>query len=228
MRRRGDEAEGERRKGLVAFASNLSPFASRLLAPFVGVDGCRAGWVASDGAQAEVFASFAALMDAHAGATVAIDIPIGLLAEGTRGDRACDKAARRLLGPRRASVFPPPTRAQLIEVRGLSLQTRNIVPKIREVDAWLAAHPGARVFEAHPELAFAQANGAPMRHAKRTAAGRLERARVLRRLELLPRRRPRGCAVDDLHDASILSWTARRIAHGRALILGEPTLTIRA
>jgi len=43
-------------------------------------------------------------------AYLAIDIPIGLL----DGSRACDKAARKLLGwPRRNSVFSPPCRAAL-------------------------------------------------------------------------------------------------------------------
>jgi predicted RNase H-like nuclease len=39
-----------------------------------------------------------------------IDIPIGLTASGPR---SCDLEARRLLGPRRSSVFPAPAREVL-------------------------------------------------------------------------------------------------------------------
>lgn len=200
----------------------------------VGVDGCRGGWVAlaAGDAQARAFASFAALAEAYEGDVLAVDIPIGLLDAGRTGDRACDKAARAALGPRRASVFPPPTRAQLDDPRGLTEQTRLLLPKIREVDAWVAAHPGARVREAHPELAFALAAGAPLPQGKRAAGGRRDRRAVLAKLGIQAQApAPEGelrVAEDDLMDAAILSWTAQRIARGVAKRFGDAEFAIWA
>src|SRR5205814_8621714 len=87
---------------------------------------------------------------------IAIDIPIGLSDDGPR---ACDLAARRLLGrPRGSSVFPAPCRGALVATTyrractvsrrsvgvALSLECFNIVPKIREVDALMP--PARQVF----------------------------------------------------------------------------------
>jgi predicted RNase H-like nuclease len=78
-------------------------------------------------------------------ACLGIDIPIGLL----DGPRACDKAARKLLGqPRGSSVFPAPCRAAFgaqtdaeassmnrqKTARGLSQQAWGITPKMEQVD----------------------------------------------------------------------------------------------
>ena len=69
-----------------------------------GVDGCKAGWVCAgfDGetwslSVLQALEELAARMTPDA--TVCIDMPIGLSANGFR---ACDRDARRLLGPRRS------------------------------------------------------------------------------------------------------------------------------
>src|SRR5438105_378635 len=82
-----------------------------------GVDGCRAGWVLfavevpSLVTSVEVDDLTEVLQNRPADlACIGIDIPIGLL----ECSRACDKAARRLLGqPRGSSVFAAPCRAAL-------------------------------------------------------------------------------------------------------------------
>jgi predicted RNase H-like nuclease len=170
---------------------------------------------------------------------LAVDIPIGLLATPQRGGRACDREARCMLdGPRRSSVFTPPTRLALkgrsyreairLNRQGLSLQAFGILVKIREVDQVLSARSERRVYEAHPELAFAQLGGAAMQHNKKTTAGREERERCLRRHyrshyvvpnELRTRFGFRAVAADDIVDAYALAWTAARIARGRAIRL---------
>ena len=188
----------------------------------VGVDGCRGGWLAvplSGGAPA-VHATFADLLRAQPDATLAVDVPIGLLDTGSTGDRACDKAARALLGPRRASVFPPPLRARLGATQRppeMSVQSFHILPKVREVDALLTPALQARVVEAHPELAFATLAGRPMRHPKRTPEGARERRRALRPFFRRLPDPPRGAARDDLLDACVLAWTAARVAEGASL-----------
>jgi predicted RNase H-like nuclease len=170
-------------------------------------------------------------------AAAAIDIPIGLAAAEPR---RCDQEARRLLGPRRSSVFPAPVRAVLaaqsyVEAcaisremcgQGLSKQLYNIVGKIREVDAVQSPRLQRQLFEASPELSFAiMASGGPMRHTTRTLAGRAERVAVLRDafgpdVTPLVDHPPTGAARDDVLDAIALAWTARRFVAGSFLRLG--------
>lgn len=170
----------------------------------VGVDGCRAGWVgvhlsAHAAPIITLFPSIQALWDTW-GTTCSwllIDIPIGL--PDTESSRLCDRAARRLLGaPRASSVFNPPARpalpassweeaARLNEAatgKRISRQTWGIVPKIREVDAFLRASSDrqAVIRETHPELLFAALNGGlPTQHSKKRSAGLDERLHILER-----------------------------------------------
>ncbi len=154
----------------------------------VGVDGCRSGWIAVVADQAgELHAqrhdTIAELWQAcrHA-RRILIDIRIGLL-EDSPGRRACDVAARELLGPARNRVLWPPCRAALkahnhtrasrinhqYTGRGLSIQAWSIMAKIHEVDPFLRRKTGARpiIRECHPELCFAALAGRPLTHTKR-------------------------------------------------------------
>ena len=167
----------------------------------------------------------------------AVDIPVGLV---ERGARECDAEARRLLGPRRSSVFDAPIRATLaaashddasrlrfsVEGKRMSIQAWNILDKVVEMDEALRKGwaPRRRVWEVHPELAFHHLNGGrPMAHSKKSAAGKAERLKLLRRHFgravdcALAARRALGCASDDVIDAFACLWTARRIAAGAAV-----------
>jgi predicted RNase H-like nuclease len=216
-----------------------------------GLDGCRGGWVLATvpaaggvtrggGLDVRVVPGLdevvSALESACLGAA-AVDIPIGLAESGPRD---CDREARRLLGPRRSSVFPAPVRAVLDATsyahacalsrehcgKAVSKQLYNIVGKIREVDAVVSPRLQAQLFEASPELSFALMNGGePMRHTKRTEEGRAERVAVLRvglEVDVTPlvNRPPSGAARDDVLDALALAWTARRYLAGTCLRLG--------
>ncbi len=170
-------------------------------------------------------------------AAAAIDIPIGLPADGPR---RCDLEARRLLGPRRSSIFPAPVRAALgagtyaeacavsreISGKGLSRQLYNILGKIREVDALQSPSLQERLFEACPELSFAvMSGGVPMPHYKRTAEGRAERVAALHESGLgdvtpILDAPPAGATRDDVLDALVLAWTARRYVAGAERRLG--------
>jgi predicted RNase H-like nuclease len=83
----------------------------------IGVDGCKAGWIAVSKDQGELTYRIAntacELLSAFPDAErVLIDIPIGL---PWRDEpiRSCDRLARSILGDRRSSVFPAPCRAAL-------------------------------------------------------------------------------------------------------------------
>lgn len=204
-----------------------------------GVDGCRVGWVmvarelGSGALTVDVGACWRELPDGHA--AVAIDMPIGLSEDGPRG---CDSLARKLLGRRASSVFPPPARAMLDHAtypqandwgkargRGLSKQAWNLMPRIRDLDGALRTEDQDRVYEAHPELAFARLNGGAPPPPKRLAEGLAARRKLLRRAGLdgvasLLRNLPRGVAADDLLDAAVLTLTAERILRGEAIRLG--------
>jgi predicted RNase H-like nuclease len=191
-----------------------------------GVDGCRGGWVVAGEDGVSVVPTFAAVL-AGGFDVVAVDIPIGLPADST--PRACDVAARRVLGRGRASsVFPAPRREALAwrswaEASGMSIQAFNIVAKVREVDGLLTPARQDRVVEAHPEVAFALLAGAPMAASKKTAEGRAERLAALAAAGLgrLAAGRVRGAAGDDVLDACALLWTAGRVARGEAVRLGD-------
>lgn len=207
-----------------------------------GVDGCRGGWVVvtadlegSDAARVEVCATFAEVA-ALGHRMVAVDMPIGL---PRARPRACDLAARRVVGPRRSSVFPAPVRAVLDAVdypdalhrsraasgKGLSKQAWFLVPKIREVDAVVRAAGQHRVREAHPESAFVALAGGflpPKRHPEGAALRRRLVELALQELaDALTAPPPRGAAPDDVLDAAVLVWTARRLVRGDATVLGD-------
>jgi len=86
---------------------------------------------------------------------VGVDIPIGLPA---RGRRACDLAAKSRLGAAHARVFLTPPRPvldapdharasalhrNLVDGKGLSIQTWHVLGKVAETDAALAARRAA-------------------------------------------------------------------------------------
>lgn len=220
-----------------------------------GVDGCPRGWVVvlhrpERGAQtAQVEPAFPDVLAVCAGegvTVIGVDMPIGLLEDAVPGGRACDRAARAALRGRASCVFSPPVRAVLGVASyaealaaqrgadgtrpGFSLQAFHLRAKLDEVDRCLrdGAHVG-RVFEVHPELAFATLHGAPL-DGKKTARGREQRRAALLRNgfadpeALVHACRGRGARRDDVLDACAAAWSAARIACGRATALpeGEP------
>jgi predicted RNase H-like nuclease len=200
-----------------------------------GVDGCRNGWcvvLVGDELRSRVVATFAEVLDLpEQPSMIAIDMPIGL---PPIPGRACDALARKLLPGRASTIFSPPARAALAAgdyaatcaanratapgAPAISLQAFHLLPKLRELDAAMTPELQRRIREAHPELAFAEVAGRMLPN-KKTPPGRLARERLLAQLGLVP---PplRGAARDDLLDAAILGWTARRLSQDIARVLG--------
>ena len=129
-------------------------------------------------------------------------------------------------------MFPAPIRPMLaattyedaLAVAGLSKQTFNLFPKIREVDALMTPRRQRTIVEAHPELCFARLLGAPCRAPKRTPEGRAERLAVLSLTAFANvgrDRPPSGAAWDDVLDACVLVETARRLISGDVERLGD-------
>jgi predicted RNase H-like nuclease len=214
---------------------------------FIGVDGCRGGWVVAvadgldDGPRFGVVETLedvvrtARLGRAH----IVVDIPIGL-PDGA--PRRCDHEARRLLGPRLASsVFPAPTRRALAAAgdyrtacrvnasacgRRLSLQSFHLLPRIVHVDGLIAPRLQRRVREGHPELIFRMLQGGALGAAKTTEDGQRLRADLLGAAGLpVDVRRVRdklgraNVGLDDVLDAAACVIAARRVAGGEALVL---------
>ena len=223
-----------------------SPVSRSLIA--AGIDGCRSGWVCAgwDGEDWSLdclptLESIVPLLAPQA--TVCVDIPIGL---SRNGFRACDRAARQLLGKRSSSVFPVPPRLALSRLsyeelnleskaqcgKGISKQAFYLLPKIREAEALLRSpnSHGADWLETHPELCFTSFNGAvPMEDNKKTEAGFRERKSVLARhipartidrlIRSLMASVPRAqCARDDMVDALVCGVVARLDATARGCL----------
>jgi predicted RNase H-like nuclease len=207
-----------------------------------GLDACPGGWVAvtlppsaAGEPSAAVTPSIAVsptLEGLSLTGVVGIDMPLGLLAGGWR---EADALARRALGRRGVTVFAIPPRpvwqqpsyakanqaCRDLTGKGLSAQTWGLRGKLLEADAYRRKSP-ARLYEVHPELAFAALSGAPLQESKHTKAGLAIRRELLAQVGLtLPPPVP-GAAENDLLDAAAVAWSARRIAAGQAITLTNP------
>lgn len=210
---------------------------------FVGVDGCKSGWLAAVWTPAERsldwigFPTLAAVLKAFPECTIGIDIPLGL---SDRGDRPCDKAARKLLGwPRSSSVFAPPIPSVLgyddypaanaaskeAIGKGISKQAHALFPKMLQANEAVRPDMQHRVFELHPEVSFRGLAGESLIVPKRTAEGFDRRRHLLNdalalrvpipvRSAVARMVRQCGAMPDDALDAAVAAWSAHRVATG--------------
>lgn len=210
----------------------------------LGVDVCRAGWVGIvlAGEQVSGYVSggidelvAAAMVDGEL-AVVGIDMPIGL---PDNGRRQADVLARQRIGPLWSSVFMTPVRAALAEDdharcsarnrelagEGVSRQAFSLRAKLLELDRWVRRAP-CRVVEVHPELSFAALAAEPLITRKASWAGARQRRQLLADVGVVISgdlgEAGRQAAVDDVLDAAVCAWTARRVAAGQARSLPDP------
>ena len=210
----------------------------------LGVDACKSGWIgialAGDTTRAYTAAHIDELVAAvHADGpirVVGVDMPIGL---PDAGSRRADQLAREAVGPQWRSVFMTPVRAALeaadhatatavnkkVTGAGVSAQAFALRHKLLEVDAWVR-HADITVVEVHPEVSFAALAGRPLPESKRTWAGAIRRRRLLTGAGIVvdDDLGPAGsaAAVDDVLDAAVAAWTARRVASDEAQPLPDP------
>jgi len=221
----------------------------------VGIDGCRAGWVAAfqlDGEPVLALVKTLSELTPHLSheTAVMIDMPIGLLNDAS--SRQCDALARERLRPyRSSSIFGVPPRAvtrisdypqanalsRELTGRGLSKQSFYLFPKIRELDDWLV-HPERQGewWECHPEVAFAQLNsGIALNASKKSEAGQAERVSLLADLpgvdaaleRASQKYKRKDVLPDDCIDALVCLLTAERDQHQRIVIPAIPATDAR-
>jgi predicted RNase H-like nuclease len=219
-----------------------APLPYRLLA---GVESCAGGWLVAAGnlqgitlapQPPMIFPSLIDVLDYKPAFTViSLHAPVGL-PEHPGQQRACDAAARRVLGHRRAAVVPPPPRgavragsfeeAKAIDP-SIGVATWKMLPRIAEVVSEVGSYRQRVVWEVNPELAFWQMNeGRPLRFRKRSQLGRQERLNLVQAklpgAERLLDARPHGVRVDRLLDAAADLWMARRIVARAVTRLADP------
>jgi predicted RNase H-like nuclease len=206
----------------------------------LGVDAAgKHGWVGvvldGDGYQGARLGSLREIIDwAEPVDAIGVDIPIGHVAGGSR---RADVEARRFIGPRASSVFAAPpvevlgatSYAEANEVLAskgapmLSRQAWALVPKI--VEAATIAESDERVVEVHPEVSFCELAGECLAWSKKSWNGLLLRRRLLAEAGVvLPEVIPEvaGAVADDVVDAAVVAWSARRIATGTARSIPNP------
>jgi predicted RNase H-like nuclease len=204
-----------------------------------GVDGYKSEWclvllhLGSGELRSRIVPSFSLLLDLPERPSVlCVDIPIGLPQFTPRGDRSCEKEARRALGRKATSVFSAlgrlclegATRLEADHLNrqaggiGIGAQAWGLSKKLREVDAALDPEAQRTIYEVHPEVSFWAMKGeVPMLHSKKSAEGARERIEALHRGGFPPEfveKIPNGkVGRDDFLDACAAAWTAKRIAN---------------
>ena len=216
-----------------------------------GVDGCKKGWfcvtknLCAGDINSAVYSDAKSLLQQQPEPLIiAIDIPIGLT---EAGPRICDIEARKLLGPRRSSVFPAPIRPALqgntrqeadlisrqVDGRGVPAQAFAIYSKIRDLDRILSAKPQLqeRIKEVHPEVCFwAWNDKEAMPNTKKSKEGKAQRRALINQVfgtETVNKIRAEYqrsiVSTDDIHDAFVALWTAERIFEGKAGVIPDPS-----
>jgi predicted RNase H-like nuclease len=204
----------------------------------MGLDGCRERWLGVTLVEGRFHAAalFESIADALAAdpeaSVVGVDVPIGW---GDEHGRPADQEAKVFLGPRASSVFPTfpqavyaardhteaARRARRLTGKAISQQSYALRAKIQE--AAKAAAADSRLVEVHPEVSFRALLGAPLEFSKKTWNGVMERRHLLEKAGIVvPRRLPADVGTappDDVVDAAVVAWTARRVASGAAKVL---------
>lgn len=211
----------------------------KLFMKYLGIDGCKAGWFyvginENDQYRFGIVSAFNEILQiVDQSVQVLVDIPIGLRERDLK-ERLCDLEARKILGNRKSSVFPPPSRPALAfsdykqasqinfqyTGRKLSQQSFAISKKIKEVDDLIInTKMQGKIREMHPEVCFwALNNYQSMNFNKKKVDGLEERKRILKKYfsitnNLIEEARSnylkKDLATDDILDALIGAVSAR-------------------
>ena len=206
----------------------------------VGIDGCSKGWILVSGKsdsslidKVQFSTSLGFLLSKFQESIVVIDMPTIL--SPTKYSRECDLLAKKFLGTKKQNtIFLTPSRTilecknyssanELSKKRygkGLSKQSWNLKEKIIEVVS--LKRSTNKIIEGHPECSFKMLKKVGLESSKKTTFGMFERLKLLKGEGLDPievgSKLDANIEVkpDDLIDAMILFWTARRVYKGCA------------
>ncbi len=107
---------------------------------------------------------------------------------------------------------------------GISAQAYALRDRILSVDAWVRTTSRV-VKEVHPEVSFAHLAGQPLHTRKKTWDGAEQRRQLLAAADIDLTGFDvghGGVAVDDVLDAAVVAWTARRVLTGDATSIPDP------
>ena len=176
---------------------------------------------------------------------VLIDMPVGLDMFNKKGGRKVDQLARKKLIRRKSSIFNAPSRLTLKANSydeanklnkkyglGLSKQSWNLVPKIKELDLILKSKKKTKIYESHPELIFQEMNNGFLEFKKKEKRGIDERYKILINngfesnfIKEFLQEKKRNYNSDDFLDACALFWSAKRTLKGKNFNIPlEPTI----
>jgi predicted RNase H-like nuclease len=109
--------------------------------------------------------------------------------------------------------------------KGLSRQSFSLLKKTREIDDFCRGSP-VLFYEVHPELSFARLNAGVPSTSEKSWAGVMARRELLSQqgivLDGFKGRDARRATRDDVLDASVCAWSARRITEGDFQRLPDP------
>lgn len=208
----------------------------------IGVDGCRGGWIAAiidrDELRIEKYSSMEEMISRYpVFDEFLIDMVIGF--PDTVNDMRPDTLARKIVVPRTSTIFPVPCRDAVYAAtekeqivcnqkalgKSLAKQSMAIIPKMKELDAFLNENDMYKnvIKESHPEVCFARMNGSVVMSKKSEKDGMLERINILKNYVpvvsetlILQKTKQYKCNADDIVDAVCLAVTANLNLQGKA------------
>ena len=206
-----------------------------------GIDGSHAGWISvirqidKENYYKLVFSKDLSVLCNDRINLVLIDMPVGLDKKIVTGGRIVDKLARKKLIKRKSSIFNAPSRLTLKAKNyqeankinkkqglGLSKQSWNLIPKIKELEILMQQNNRPLIFESHPEISFQEMNNKELNYSKKERLGIEERKKILEsngfEIEFLNKHlqeKNRNFKHDDFLDACAISWSALRVSKNK-------------
>ena len=217
----------------------------------IGVDGCKGGWIAAvierEEFRVEKYTKIDDIVERYPEFDeFLVDMVIGFPSNDTH--IRPDTTARKIIAARSSTIFAVPSRQAVYAEseeeqvqknrealgKGLAKQTMAIIPKMREVDAFLNRVSTYKnvIKESHPEVCFARLNGSVVMSKKSDTLGMRERVHILNRFlpkltqnYVLQLAKMYKCNADDIIDAICLAITGNLNLQGKGEAIPKNPMT---